>query len=126
MIAAHRGLPAGVAGALVILSLVLSLQPIRLLAARHDVFERLDTGDLQLAAGTMQETLEHSSSGDLRLWRNDLTGNSGAFMPLRTFKIKTGHFCRDYRETALANRKMASRELTGCRNQNGVWTTIGK
>ena len=126
MIAGHRSLHACVAGSLVLLGLVSSLQPNRLLAARSDVFQSLHATDVQLAEFAMQETLESHRSGDPRHWRNDLTGNSGAFMPLRTFKIKTGHFCRDYRETAVADSKMASRDLTACRNRDGVWTMIEK
>ena len=126
MIAARRALHACVVGLLFLLGLDLSLQSNRLLAARPDVFERLNATDRQHAERVMQETLESRRSGDLRLWRNDRSGNSGAFMPLRTYKIKTGHFCRDYRETAIADREMASRNLTACRNRDGVWTTIGK
>jgi surface antigen len=126
MIAAHWALHAYVAGSLIFLSFGLSFQPKRLLAARPDAFEYLNTADQQLAERVMQETLETRGSGDLRLWRNDLTGNSGGFMALRTFKIKTGHFCRDYRETTIADSKLASRELTACRNRDGVWTMIEK
>ena len=126
MIAAHLARHACVMASLMVLGLGLSLHPNRLLASRSSVFERLNPADRQLAELVMQETLESRRSGDLRLWRNDVTGSSGAFMPLRTFKIKTGHFCRDYRETAVADSKMASRDLTACRNRDGVWTMIEK
>ena len=126
MTAARRALHVCVVGSLIVLGLGLSLHPNRLLASYHGVFDHLDAADRQLAENALQETLENRRSGDLRLWRNDSTGNSGAFMPLRTFKIKTGHFCRDYRETAIANSRMASRDLTACRNLDGMWTMTGK
>ncbi len=127
MTPARRAFRANVAGSLIALGLIgSSLQATRLLAARHDVFEGLNTADRQLAENTKQETLESRRSGDLGHWRNDLSGNSGTFMPLRTFKIKTGHFCRGYRESAIAGNEMASRDLTACRDLDGVWMTIGK
>ncbi len=126
MSAAHRARHVWVAGSLVVLGLGLSLQPTRLLAAPHGVFERLNAADRRLAEHAMQETLESRRSGELRIWHNHLTGSSGSIIPLRTFKVETGHYCRDYRETAIAKRKMASRNLTACRNQDGVWTTTGR
>ncbi len=126
MIATHRARHACAVGSLVILGLGLSLLPNRLLASQHGVFDRQNAADRQLAARVMQETLESGRSGNPRFWRNDLSEGSGSFMPLRTYKIKTGHFCRDYRETAIADRRMASRDLTACRTQDGVWTTVGK
>ncbi len=109
---------------LLIVALGLSLQPDWVLAAQHGVFGRIKDGDRQYAERALRETLESRSSGDPGFWRNESSGNSGAFTALRTFKIKTGNFCRDYRETAVVAQKMASRELTACRTTGGMWITI--
>ena len=110
--------------AVLILALGLTLAPHRSSASQQGVFEHLSAADLRLAGAAIQIALEGVRSGELHMWRNDATGNSGAYMPLRTFKIKTGHFCRDYRETAIARRKMATRNLTACRNEDGEWITV--
>lgn len=109
---------------LAFLGLGLLALPDRLAVAAQSIYDRLNGGDLALARSVLQETLETQRSEEIRLWRNDATGNSGSVMPLRTFKIKTGHFCRDYRETVLAGRTMASRTGTACRSGNGLWVSI--
>lgn len=102
----------------------LALAPPRGLASYRDGFDHLNAADLRLAGSAKQSALERNPSGELQMWRNQGTGNSGAVMPLRSFKIKTGHFCREYRETAIAQRQMASRDLTACRTPDGKWITL--
>lgn len=113
-------------GSLVLLGLNLCVLAKSALAAQHGVFDRLNGADLRLFEAVLQATLETRVSGELQFWRNEATGRSGAVMPLRTFKVDSGHFCRRYRETAVADRKMDSREMTACRSDDGVWITIEK
>ncbi len=113
-------------GSLFLLGLNICLPAKSGLASQHGVFDRLNGADLQFAEAALRETLETRVSGELQLWRNDATGRSGALMPLRTFKIDSGHFCRRYRETVVADRKMDSREMTACRSDEGIWVTIEK
>lgn len=93
-------------------------------ASQHDAFEHMRTADRNLAAATIQGVLEHQSSGELAFWRNEVSGVTGSVMPLRTFKIKTGHFCREFRETLVADGKLSSRIMTACRSDDGNWITV--
>ena len=93
-------------------------------ASQHAVFDRLTSGDIDLSRSVLQDVLETQRSQQMRLWRSDATGVSGSVMPLRTFKIKTGHYCRDYRETVVANGLMDSRDGTACRSDGGLWVPI--
>jgi surface antigen len=93
-------------------------------ASQHDAFEHLRAADRKLAAATIQGVLEHQPSGELVLWRNEVSSVTGSVMPLRTFKIKTGHFCREYRETLVAENKLSSRIMTACRSDEGTWIAV--
>jgi surface antigen len=93
-------------------------------ASQHMLFDRLTPGDIDLSRSVLQDVLETHRSQQMRLWRNDATGVSGSVMPLRTFKIKSGHYCRDYRETVVADGTMDSRDGTACRTDGGLWVRI--
>ncbi len=113
-------------GSLILLGLNLCLPAKSVLASQHGVFDRLNGADLRLAGAALQTTLETQVSGELKFWRNEVSGHSGAVMPLRTFKVDSGHFCRHYRETAVADGGMDTREMTACRSNEGIWITIEK
>lgn len=93
-------------------------------AAHHTVYDRLSAGDIDLSRSVLQDVLENQRSQQMRMWSSDTTGVSGSVMPLRTFKIKTGHFCRDYREAVIADGRMESRDATACRTNDGIWIPI--
>ena len=121
---AHRG-PRRCAVVLCLaLGLALATRPEAADASQHTVYDRLTTGDFDVSLSALQEVLETQRSRQMRLWRNAATGASGSVMPLRTFKIKTGHFCRDYRETVIVDGRMDSRDATACRTNDGLWIPI--
>ncbi|RMD62509.1 MAG: hypothetical protein D6826_07225 [Alphaproteobacteria bacterium] len=93
-------------------------------AAHGALFERLAPSDAELARVALQETLETRPSEEIYLWRNERTGRSGAITPLRTFRIKSGHFCREYRETVIVERKLATRTGVACRADDGTWVQV--
>ena len=87
-------------------------------------YDRLDEADVLHAWSALQETLETRVSNQTGLWRNESSGNSGAAVPLRTFRIKTGTYCRDFRETIVAANRKTSRTGTACRTGNGEWIPV--
>jgi hypothetical protein len=91
---------------------------------RDPFYEDLTTNDQAIADSRLQETLDRRRSMDAAQWRNPASGASGSFMPLRTFRIKTGFFCRDYREMLLAVGTLIERTGTACRAGNGVWIRV--
>ena len=111
---------------ILLLSFAAVLVPRQGSASQHEAFEHMGAADRNLADATIQSVLEDQPSGELNLWRNEASGVSGGVMPLRTFKIKTGHFCREYRETLVAESKLSSRIMTACRSDEGTWITVEK
>ena len=91
---------------------------------RDAFYKELTEGDLVIARASLQEALEKRRSLDVGQWRNAATGASGSVMPTRTFRIQSGFFCRDYRETVLAAGALADRIGTACRDNNGVWIRV--
>ena len=51
-----------------------------------------------LAQEALQKALESVASQRLYRWENHDSGISGFVTPLRTFKIQTGHYCRQFME----------------------------
>lgn len=109
---------------LTILGLGLLDLPDRFAIAAQSIYDRLNGADASLAKSVLQEALENRGSQEIRLWRSESSGHAGSVMPLRTFKIKTGHYCRDYRETLLIDREMVSRVGTACRSSDGTWISV--
>ena len=104
--------------------LALTLRPEAVGASQHMVRDLLTAGDIDLSQAILQDVLESQRSRQMRLWSNDATGVSGSVMPLKTFKIKTGHYCRNYRETLIAGGRMETRDATACRTKDGLWIPI--
>lgn len=83
---------------------------------------RMET-ERTLLAQTVQEALETRVSGEPVYIGQE--GNwSDILTPIKTYKSKSGHWCRQY----LRQTKMGSMDLsirgTACREQNGTWTTV--
>jgi len=87
-------------------------------------YKALTEGDLVIARSGLQDALETRRSMDVAQWRNAASGTSGSIMPTRTFRIKNGFFCREYRETLLAAGTLIDRIGTACRAGNGVWVRV--
>jgi surface antigen len=84
----------------------------------------LSDGDAALAHDTLQKTLEFRRSGDTAKWRNVETGTSGTITPLRTFRIASGAFCREFRETLVVADSPIERTDTACRRPDDVWLRV--
>jgi surface antigen len=76
-----------------------------------------------LLAQTVQDALETKMSGEpVHIGQE---GNwSEILTPIKTYKSKSGHWCRQYlRETTFGGLALSIRG-TACRDQNGTWTTV--
>lgn len=87
-------------------------------------FERLLPSDTALVQSALQETLETHRSAETRLWRNERSGRFGDVTPLRTFRVKSGYYCREFRETVTVDRNRAERRATACRTDDGTWVRV--
>jgi len=72
------------------------------------------------ARETVQQALESHRSADTLEW--SLGGSMGSVTPLRTYKVKSGAFCRNYRETL--DNADRDRRRTACRTQDGRWLPL--
>nr|WP_244313996.1 RT0821/Lpp0805 family surface protein [Roseibium denhamense] len=82
----------------------------------------LTPGDRILAEQSFQDTLETKTAGQSSTWRNDATGVAGTVTPIKTWKTRTGTYCRSYREkVVLATGKSDSTTGTACRTSAGIW-----
>ena len=87
-------------------------------------YNKLTPAEVSLAWETVQKTLETRISTETGRWQNDLTGHSGSVTPIRTYRIKAGTYCRDYRETVVHIDRAVARIATACRNGDGVWVMV--
>lgn len=84
----------------------------------------LDPIAREAAENALQETLEILPSESTRRWKVDSTGISGSVTPLRTFRIKTGHFCREFQESIARYGEVATRIEVACRKPEGGWIVV--
>lgn len=102
------------------------LQVTPLLADTNQLYRALGAEDRTLAEAAVQEALETLPSRQTRSWRNPATGASGFVTPLRTFKIESGHFCREYQEAIATPGSAEARQFTACRRaSDGIWLPVG-
>ena len=90
----------------------------------NPVYLRLNPEDRAVAEKMVQETLESRLSRQTHRWNNIRTGTTGYITPVRSFRIRTGHYCRDYRETVMFGFQLDTADFTACRNDDGLWERV--
>ena len=94
-------------------------------AALEPFYAGLGTFEMTVARNSLQDTLEHTASQQTRRWSVAGSQTRGSVTPLRTFKIKTGHYCREFRETiSSAAAGVQVGEQIACRNGAGLWVRV--
>ena len=88
--------------------------------------EALRAADQEMIEAAISVALEKHVSGQPARWHNPDSGSRGSVEPLRTFKISTGQWCREY-VNALDLRGWQERQATlraiACREPGGRWKT---
>ncbi len=88
--------------------------------------EALRVADQEMIEAAVTVALETHVSGQPALWSNPDSGSKGSVEPLRTFKISTGQWCREYSH-AIDLRGWQERRVTlraiACREAGGHWKT---
>lgn len=87
-------------------------------------YQKLARSDVVLAWAAFQDVLESHLSRQSGTWTNGTTGNEGSVTPLRTYRIASGSFCRDYRELVTKSGRAMVHSGTACRNSDGVWIPV--
>ncbi|MHA1152635.1 MAG: RT0821/Lpp0805 family surface protein [Alphaproteobacteria bacterium] len=91
---------------------------------RTSFYGALTESDIDLARSALQDTLETRVSGEPGNWQNGTTGIEGSVTPLRTYRIASGTYCRDYQEIVTGQESILTRSRTACRDANGVWIPV--
>lgn len=91
--------------------------------ARDPLYLGLGTEVAATARRAVQRALETRPSDQPVQWQAS-SGPSGSVTPLRTFKIASGHYCRDYREVVLQDDVPAGEVRRACRTTDGVWRRV--
>ncbi len=87
-------------------------------------YDTLAEGDVKLAWSAFQDTLENRPSREPGDWRNAATGSEGTVTPLRTYRIASGTYCRDYLEVVTMAARVTARSGTACRKADGLWIPL--
>lgn len=89
-----------------------------------ELYGQMTERDIDLAAATLQQTLENRGNGQAGSWTNQESGHSGSIQPVETFQTDQGVYCRRYRETLSVAGATDSYRQTACRNDDGRWVWI--
>jgi surface antigen len=88
--------------------------------------EAIRAADQEMMEAALKLALEKHVSGSPARWRNPDSGSTGMVEPVRTFKIATGQWCREY-ANAVEFRGWRERRTTqrgiACREPDGTWRT---
>ncbi len=91
---------------------------------RASFYGALAESDVVLARSVLQDTLETRVTGEPGNWQNGATGIEGSVTPLRTYRIASGTYCRDYEEIVTRQENVVARSRTACRNADGIWLPV--
>ncbi len=89
-----------------------------------DPRQHMTRDDRHIAAVTMQIAMERREDNEASTWTNGLSGNHGVVVPRRTYRSRTGDFCRRFDETMTVSGVTATFERTACRDGDGRWTAL--
>lgn len=87
------------------------------------LYEGLDGGSLRTARNAVQTALESLRSHAAYKWEGT-AGSSGSITPTRTFRIATGHYCREYQEAVSNPAGVTSANRIACRDGQGFWQVV--
>ena len=79
----------------------------------------------KIPPSVVQQALESLSTGQTIRWRDRLTGEAGSIAPMRTFRKRSGPYCRDYLVTFETPEGIAvSWTETACRTAEAIWEAV--
>jgi len=91
---------------------------------QRPLYASLSPPEKILVQEALQQALETRPSRDIFRWASQVSGASGFITPLRTFKIETGHYCRQFMEAVAKQGDLASGIQTACRADDGQWIVV--
>jgi surface antigen len=80
--------------------------------------------DQRMLAAAIDRALEHTASGQAVEWRNPDSGAYGQVVPVRTYRSKSNHWCREYLASKVANDIEQKTRAIACRAGDGDWVKV--
>ncbi len=80
-------------------------------------------GDRQAREQAFAQALEKLVSGQTASWENPDSGRRGSITPVRTFKNRSGQWCREYAAAEWLGDKRELQRAIACREGEGLWQT---
>lgn len=111
-------------GALLALPSAVGRSAEELTLGERPLYASLSRSERLLVQEALQQALENRPSREIYRWVSSANGASGFITPLRTFKIETGHYCRQFMEAVAKQGDLASAIQTACRSEDGRWIVV--
>lgn len=77
--------------------------------------------DKQAIAEARSSALERKISGTEVSWTNPDSGNFGTMIPVKTWRTKTGRYCREFEESITIDGAVNVERGVACRTEDGKW-----
>ena len=88
------------------------------------VGQSLDRADQLAMERNAQYALENTRTNTATTWRNPDTGNYGSIVPVETYQMGQGQYCREYVQTVVIGGQKQQAYGTACRQPDGSWKII--
>lgn len=85
------------------------------------VGHKLDQRDKEMASQAAMRAFEQQRNGHASVWKNPNTGNHGEVVPVKTYQLADGRYCRRYEQTIYVGGEKEKSAGTACREKDGTW-----
>ena len=90
------------------------------------LYRDLDVHSRVLAEEAVQLALEKVVRKRTHQWHDGASGSFGMVTPQRTFRIKSGQYCREYTEVVYSSGGPNSGVRVACRDDEGTWIPMDR
>ena len=80
--------------------------------------------DQRLLALAINQALESTPSGGKVAWQNPDSGVHGEVVPVRTYRSKSNHWCREYLASKVTGDLEQKTRAIACRAADGAWVKV--
>lgn len=80
--------------------------------------------DQRILAAAIEQALERAASGQSVAWQNPDSGVHGEIVPVRTYRSKSNHWCREYLASKVADGIEEKTRAIACRAGDGDWVKV--
>lgn len=89
-----------------------------------EIGKTMDEHDRMMAEKSSQQALEYSPSGTSIEWHNPDSGNHGMITPTKTYKGRSGGYCREFTQEIVVGGEKKKAYGRACRQPDGAWKIV--